>query len=81
MDRRNILKRFNSWEEVSPADEAWITMDAIAEGKNPVMKKAGYKAAFTKRANAAKTKVKTMKTGCAVCPYKIRFEKISKVFD
>jgi len=73
----NILDVYNSWKEVPAAVKAWVTIKAKKEGKNPVMKKAGIKAAFSKRANAKK--VTKIQIDCAVCPYKFRFEEISKI--
>ncbi|RKX99129.1 MAG: hypothetical protein DRP55_07770 [Spirochaetes bacterium] len=78
MDKRSILNRFNSWEEVPAAVRAWITIRAKEQGKNPVMVHAGYKAAFARRGNVSRKETK-LQSGCASCPFKIRFEKISKI--
>jgi hypothetical protein len=49
--KKSILDKYESWESVPAAIKAWITTDAIKEGKNPVMVRAGYKAAFKRIQN------------------------------
>ena len=60
MDKRSILNRFNSWEEVPAAVRAWITIRAKEQGKNPVMVHAGYKAAFARRGNVSRKETKSI---------------------
>lgn len=43
-----IFDEFSSYEEITPAKKAWITIKAKEQGKNPVMVHAGIKAAFSK---------------------------------
>jgi len=45
----SLLKRHKYLSDISPQEWAWVTMRANKEGKNPVMAKAGIKAAFARR--------------------------------
>lgn len=47
----SLLDKYDSIEDVKPQDWAHVTRRAIKNGKNPIMAKAGVKAAFSRRAN------------------------------
>ena len=49
-----ILEDYASYEKVPAAKKAWITRNAVKDGKNPVMVHAGFKARFTRMKNSAK---------------------------
>jgi len=47
--RKSLLEKYKNVEDISPQEWAWVTIKAKKEGKNPIMAKAGIKAAFAKR--------------------------------
>lgn len=49
--KQTILEDYDSYEAVPAAVKAWITMDAVRDGKSPTMAHAGYKAAFKRIQN------------------------------
>ena len=46
--KQSILDKYDSYKEIPAAVKAWITMNAIKDGKNPVMVHAGIKARFNR---------------------------------
>lgn len=44
-----IFDKFDSYEDITAAHKAWITLKARQQGKDPKMVHAGIKAEFTKR--------------------------------
>ena len=47
----SLVDRYDNVEDISPQEWAWVTIKAKKAGKNPVMAKAGIKAAFARRDN------------------------------
>jgi hypothetical protein len=47
--KESLLRKYKKIEQIKPAAWAWVTIRAKQQGKNPVMAKAGIKAAFARR--------------------------------
>jgi len=49
MKKKSLLDKYDTVEQVSAADWAWVTIKARQKGKNPKISKAAIKAHFTMR--------------------------------